>query len=102
VEEAKGAAEMMYVGSTLPILPIVMWDEQPIGDGNTTILFTFFFFFWLMEAFYLDALYSQHIILYYIIFSPRVSCLLKVCLERLNFPYHWCIAYILIYAAIIV
>jgi 4-amino-4-deoxychorismate lyase len=102
VEEAKGAAEMMYVGSTLPILPIVMWDEQPIGDGNTTILFTFFFFFWLMEAFYLDALYSQHIILYYIIFSPRVSCLLKVCLERLNFPYHWCIEYILIYAAIIV
>ncbi|KAI5571491.1 hypothetical protein BDE02_11G098200 [Populus trichocarpa] len=34
VEEAKGAAEMMYVGSTLPILPIVMWDEQPIGDGK--------------------------------------------------------------------
>uniref|UniRef100_A0A6N2NH20 Aminotransferase class I/classII large domain-containing protein n=1 Tax=Salix viminalis TaxID=40686 RepID=A0A6N2NH20_SALVM len=32
--EAKGAAEMMYVGSTLPILPIVMWDEQPIGDGK--------------------------------------------------------------------
>lgn len=34
VEEAKGAAEMMYVGSTLPILPIVSWDEEPIGDGN--------------------------------------------------------------------
>ncbi|KAI3457423.1 hypothetical protein Pfo_014086 [Paulownia fortunei] len=34
VEEAKGAAEMMYVGSTLPILPIIMWDEKPIGDGN--------------------------------------------------------------------
>lgn len=34
VEEAKGAAEMMYVGSTLPLLPIVSWDEQPIGDGN--------------------------------------------------------------------
>ncbi|KAJ4726364.1 D-amino-acid transaminase, chloroplastic-like [Melia azedarach] len=33
-EEAKGAAEMMYVGSTLPILPIIMWDEQPIGDGK--------------------------------------------------------------------
>ncbi|KAJ6724512.1 AMINO-ACID AMINOTRANSFERASE [Salix viminalis] len=32
--EAKGAAEMMYVASTLPILPIVMWDEQPIGDGK--------------------------------------------------------------------
>ncbi|KAJ4829289.1 hypothetical protein Tsubulata_000982 [Turnera subulata] len=34
VEEAKGAVEMMYVGSTLPVLPIVMWDEQPIGDGK--------------------------------------------------------------------
>ncbi|XVE50183.1 hypothetical protein DITRI_Ditri01bG0141500 [Diplodiscus trichospermus] len=34
VQEAKGAAEMMYVGSTLPILPIIMWDEQPIGDGK--------------------------------------------------------------------
>ncbi|CAK9162675.1 unnamed protein product [Ilex paraguariensis] len=33
VEEAKGAAEMMYVGSTLPILPIIMWDEKPIGNG---------------------------------------------------------------------
>ncbi|XP_034679392.1 D-amino-acid transaminase, chloroplastic-like isoform X1 [Vitis riparia] len=33
VEEAKGSAEMMYVGSTLPLLPIVMWDEKPIGDG---------------------------------------------------------------------
>lgn len=34
VEEGKGAAEMMYVGSTLPLLPIIAWDEQPIGDGN--------------------------------------------------------------------
>ncbi|KAL9444014.1 hypothetical protein AB3S75_017232 [Citrus x aurantiifolia] len=34
VDEAKGAAEMMYVGSTLPLLPITVWDEQPIGDGN--------------------------------------------------------------------
>ncbi|KAK3424399.1 hypothetical protein EUGRSUZ_F01172 [Eucalyptus grandis] len=34
VEEAKGAAEMMYVGSTLPLLPIIMWDDQPIGDGK--------------------------------------------------------------------
>ncbi|KAK6934231.1 Aminotransferase class IV [Dillenia turbinata] len=33
VEEAKASAEMMYVGSTLPILPIVMWDGQPIGNG---------------------------------------------------------------------
>uniref|UniRef100_A0A2P2QPC3 D-amino-acid transaminaseic isoform X1 n=1 Tax=Rhizophora mucronata TaxID=61149 RepID=A0A2P2QPC3_RHIMU len=34
VEQAKGAAEMMYVGSTLPLLPIVMWDEQPIDHGK--------------------------------------------------------------------
>ncbi|KAI4321839.1 hypothetical protein MLD38_035172 [Melastoma candidum] len=34
VEEAKGAAEMMYVRSTLPLLPIVTWDEQTIGDGK--------------------------------------------------------------------
>lgn len=34
VEEAKDAAEMMYVGSTLPVLPIIMWDDQRIGDGK--------------------------------------------------------------------
>lgn len=38
VEEAKGAAEMMFVGSTLPLLPIITWDEQPIGDGNNYTL----------------------------------------------------------------
>ncbi|KAM2961284.1 hypothetical protein FF1_030878 [Malus domestica] len=30
VEEAKSSAEMMYVGSTLPVLPIITWDEQPM------------------------------------------------------------------------
>ncbi|KAL8205472.1 hypothetical protein R6Q57_009023 [Mikania cordata] len=34
VEEAKQAAEMMYIGSTLPLLPILEWDEKPIGDGK--------------------------------------------------------------------
>lgn len=34
LEEAKKSAEMMFVGSGLPILPIVEWDEQPIGDGQ--------------------------------------------------------------------
>lgn len=34
VEEAKNAAEMMYIGSTLPILPIIAWDDKPIGDGK--------------------------------------------------------------------
>lgn len=36
VEEAKESAEMMYVGSTLPLLPIIMWDEKPIGNGTFT------------------------------------------------------------------
>ncbi|KAI3974844.1 hypothetical protein MKX01_004955 [Papaver californicum] len=34
IEEGKNAAEMMYLGSNLPILPIIMWDEKPIGDGK--------------------------------------------------------------------
>ncbi|KAI3967632.1 hypothetical protein MKW92_040365 [Papaver armeniacum] len=34
VTEAKNAAEMMYLGSNLPVLPIIMWDDKPIGDGN--------------------------------------------------------------------
>ncbi|RZB83175.1 D-amino-acid transaminase, chloroplastic [Glycine soja] len=34
VEEAKAAAEMLYVGSTLPLLPIIVWDDQPIGNGR--------------------------------------------------------------------
>lgn len=38
VEEAKGAAEMMYVGSTLPLLPIIEWDGKPIGDGKFCLL----------------------------------------------------------------
>jgi 4-amino-4-deoxychorismate lyase len=34
VEEAKNAAEMMYVGSTLPVQPIIEWDGKFIGDGK--------------------------------------------------------------------
>lgn len=34
VEEAKDSAEMMYVGSTLPLLPIIEWDGKPVGNGN--------------------------------------------------------------------
>lgn len=34
VDKAKNAAEMMYIGSTLPVLPIIAWDDKPIGDGN--------------------------------------------------------------------
>uniref|UniRef100_A0A5B7BNG7 aminodeoxychorismate lyase n=1 Tax=Davidia involucrata TaxID=16924 RepID=A0A5B7BNG7_DAVIN len=38
VDEGKGAAEMMYVGSTLPISPIIEWDAKPIGDGTVGAL----------------------------------------------------------------
>ncbi|XP_072964944.1 D-amino-acid transaminase, chloroplastic-like [Typha angustifolia] len=34
VEEAKDSAEMMFVSSLLPILPITSWDNHPIGDGR--------------------------------------------------------------------
>ncbi|KAH7673867.1 4-amino-4-deoxychorismate lyase protein [Dioscorea alata] len=34
LEQAKDSAEMMYVGSGLPLLPIIEWDGQPIGDGR--------------------------------------------------------------------
>ncbi|KAL6627045.1 hypothetical protein ACP70R_030771 [Stipagrostis hirtigluma subsp. patula] len=34
VEEAKRSVEMAFVGSGLPVLPIVEWDDQPIGDGK--------------------------------------------------------------------
>ncbi|KAJ3694493.1 hypothetical protein LUZ60_009973 [Juncus effusus] len=34
IGEAKKAVEMMYVGSGLPILPIVEWDGSHIGDGK--------------------------------------------------------------------
>ncbi|XP_042503185.1 D-amino-acid transaminase, chloroplastic-like isoform X2 [Macadamia integrifolia] len=34
LEQGKSAAEMMFVGSGLPILPIIMWDGKHIGDGK--------------------------------------------------------------------
>lgn len=34
VKEAKNSAEMMYVGSTLPLLPIIEWDGAPVGNGK--------------------------------------------------------------------
>lgn len=43
VEEAKRAAEMMFIGSTLPVLPIIMWDDQPIGNGSNHILKIFYY-----------------------------------------------------------
>ncbi|KAH7512592.1 hypothetical protein FEM48_Zijuj12G0107100 [Ziziphus jujuba var. spinosa] len=34
VKEAEGAAEMMFLASALSLMPITMWDEQPIEDGR--------------------------------------------------------------------
>jgi 4-amino-4-deoxychorismate lyase len=34
VEEARAAAEMMLVGSSIKVAPVVQWDGQPIGDGK--------------------------------------------------------------------
>ncbi len=34
VEEAKGAAEMMLIGSSIYVAPVVEWDGQAIGDGK--------------------------------------------------------------------
>lgn len=34
LDEGKGAAEMMLVGSGLPILPVTEWDGKPIGNGK--------------------------------------------------------------------
>ena len=34
VAEARAAAEMLMLGSSIKIAPIVQWDGQPIGDGK--------------------------------------------------------------------
>src|ERR1043166_8677195 len=34
VDEGKQAAEMMLVGSSIKVAPIVQWDGKPIGDGK--------------------------------------------------------------------
>jgi 4-amino-4-deoxychorismate lyase len=34
VAEGKAAAEMMLVGSSVKVAPVVEWDGQPIGDGK--------------------------------------------------------------------
>jgi 4-amino-4-deoxychorismate lyase len=32
--EAKAAREMVLMGSSVKVAPIVQWDGQPIGDGR--------------------------------------------------------------------
>jgi 4-amino-4-deoxychorismate lyase len=34
VAEARGAREMLLIGSSVKVAPIVEWDGQPIGDGK--------------------------------------------------------------------
>ena len=34
VEEGRAAAEMMLIGSSIKVAPVVQWDGQPIGDGK--------------------------------------------------------------------
>ncbi|KAF8649530.1 hypothetical protein HU200_064286 [Digitaria exilis] len=34
VDEAKRSLEMAFVGSGLPVLPVVQWDGEPVGDGK--------------------------------------------------------------------
>ncbi len=34
VEEGHQAAEMMLVGSSIKVAPVVLWDDRPVGDGR--------------------------------------------------------------------
>ena len=34
VEEGRQAAEMMLIGSSIKVAPVIRWDDQPIGDGR--------------------------------------------------------------------
>jgi 4-amino-4-deoxychorismate lyase len=34
VDEARQAVEMMLIGSSIKVAPVVLWDDQPIGDGR--------------------------------------------------------------------
>lgn len=37
LREAKGALEVFLVGTSLPVMPVVKWDDQMIGDGQPGI-----------------------------------------------------------------
>ena len=36
--EAKGAAEVFLAGGTLPVMPVVQWDDTLIGDGTPGVV----------------------------------------------------------------
>jgi branched-subunit amino acid aminotransferase/4-amino-4-deoxychorismate lyase len=35
VQEGRKAAEMMLIGSSIRVAPVVLWDGQKIGDGKS-------------------------------------------------------------------
>lgn len=37
LQEAKSAAEVMVIGSSLPVMPVVQWDDVTVGDGTPGI-----------------------------------------------------------------
>ena len=34
IEEARQAAEMLLIGSSVHVAPITQWDGRPVGDGK--------------------------------------------------------------------
>ncbi|PKA59186.1 Branched-chain-amino-acid aminotransferase-like protein 3, chloroplastic [Apostasia shenzhenica] len=41
-EEAKSSSEMIFVSSLIPIMPVVEWDGEAIGDGEKPFVYSFF------------------------------------------------------------
>ena len=50
VEEGRGAAEMMLIGSSIKIAPVVEWDGQKIGDGKPGLVTTKLLEMWNEDA----------------------------------------------------
>lgn len=36
--EARAATEVFFVGSSLPVQPVVWWDEEAVGDGTAGLV----------------------------------------------------------------
>ena len=34
ISEGRQAAEMMLIGSSIKVAPVIQWDGQPVGDGK--------------------------------------------------------------------
>ncbi|HEY3150670.1 MAG TPA: aminotransferase class IV [Candidatus Binatia bacterium] len=50
VEKGRGAAEMMLIGSSIKIAPVVEWDGQKIGDGKPGLVTTKLLEMWNEDA----------------------------------------------------